>query len=435
MATAKSVTPSFLAVNNNEKKIHPISFIWETDLLPIITADLSEITRTSLFKKLLEKVVKVAGEKLGVDIESISGKRGISSLSYEEIREELNKEIPFEAYSVNKNSRSANINNTNEKFLLEEIEINVEEEIESDPTFTTYLIDELSEKELTLIDNDKLINIPLPGSRGILSLAKVIKSTVTIIFKIIKRHVIKRDHGFYPTIVEEILREILVADFGSWTWGLMKQKAELMWLADSPGTIGQDRHLGQYFLQKLKKLSVEKQNLTIDLVGHSAGSIAICYFVRECIKLEINIQIRQIFFMAPACRIDLFHDTIIANKEKIGHFRMFTMSDQYESRDSCIPGIYTRSLLYMISGILEEKEYDAYILGLQRFHLDTAPYDQDPILDDVINYFNESENRIVYALTVPEAAEGLRCIAVKHGGFANDENLAIRSICYSLNLL
>ena len=64
------------------------------------------------------------------------------------------------------------------------------------------------------------------GQKGIFSAAALVKAAVAITVRVIRRHIQKRDHGFYPSIIEEILREFYIADFGSWLWGQMKQKAE-----------------------------------------------------------------------------------------------------------------------------------------------------------------------------------------------------------------
>jgi len=315
--------------------VYPISFIWETGLLETIQQNLGNITSTDLFKKLLEKVIRIAGEKLGIDANTKIGKRGVGSLSDAEIRLELEQDAPFDSYSVNIAKRSANVMNSNDRFLQDEIEVSVEEELQSDPAFGKALIETLSPIELSLINKDKIVIIPQPGQRGILSLKKIIQTLVTIIFKVVKRFVAKRDHGFYPTVIEEIFREIYIADIGTTLWGFMKAKAEMMWLDDT-GTTDLEQHAGRYFLRKLKTLSANDANITIDLIGHSAGAIAICYFMREYLEMQINAKVRNIIFMAPACRSDLFAVTIGNNQASFSNFRMFTMSDKYECLDAVI---------------------------------------------------------------------------------------------------
>jgi len=283
-----------------------------------------------------------------------------------------------------------------------------------------------------MIDKEKLLNLPEPGSRGILSVAGLIKSGVTVIFKVIKRFTSGRDHGFYPTVVEEILREIYIADIGTWIWGDMKNKAQIMWQPDDEGTEPLSQHAGAYFLKQLKIFADSQPGVTIDLVGHSAGAIVICYFLDAFKNAGTKATIRNTIFMAPACRSDLFHQTVVEPGTDVGNFRMFTMSDHYECLDRCVPFIYTRSLLYMISGILEPGEFDAYILGMQRYLSGKAPY-ADPKLQQIITFMGSATNRTVFAVTDPLPDEGLRCLAEHHGGFADASVLTIESIVYILN--
>jgi pimeloyl-ACP methyl ester carboxylesterase len=213
----------------------------------------------------------------------------------------------------------------------------------------------------------------------------------------------------------------------------MKSKAETMWLPDEPGSNGLDQHAGRYLLTQLKAYADETPGVTVDLVGHSAGTIAICHFIRQFLAMEIKAKVCNIIFLAPACRSDLFHATIGQNLAAFANFRMFTMSDIYETQDRCVPFIYTRSLLYMISGILEKDEFDAYILGMERYLKGNPPYHADPMLLSNIQFMSGGTNRVVYAKTAAGAGPGLQCEAVHHGDFHDEQFLTMDSIVYILN--
>lgn len=427
MNTAEIVTP-LLAVAD----VHPVSFIWETGFFETIEQNLGSIWGTTFFKKILEKVIKVAGSKLGIELPSIAGSRGVGTLSYDDIQRELQNEAPFQDYVVQTGSRSVNVISGNDRLLSDEIEVDIEQELLADPYFQNNPLDQLDDHSLAMIKKDHLINVPDAGSRGILSIAGLIKAAVTIIFKVIKRFIAKRDHNFYPTIVEEILREVYLADFGTWLWSDMKNKAEAMWETDSSVADPLAQHAGGYFLKQLKIFADTHEGITIDLVGHSAGAIVICHFIEAFSQLGINAKIRNTVFMAPACRSDLFYEKVIKSGADIGRVRMFTMNDHYECLDFCVKYVYTHSLLYLISGILEPNEYDAYILGMQRYLSGTAPYDQDDTLKAVRDYMAGGTDRTVFARTADGAASGLQCIAEHHGGFADPAVLAIGSIAYLL---
>ncbi|MGZ3814179.1 MAG: alpha/beta hydrolase [Mucilaginibacter sp.] len=429
MRTAVAVTEMITAGTD----VHPISFIWETGLIETVSQNIGDIWKTKFFQKLLEKAIKIAGSKLGINLDDGVVSRGLNDISYDEIRVELLKEAPFDDYHIETQTRSANVVSGNDKRLRDEIEVNVEEELMSDPFFTANPIAQLSNEELSKIDSDKIVNQPDPGARGILSLAKLITAVVTVIYKVIKRFVIKRDHGFYPTVVEEILREVYIADAGTWVWGEMKNKAEAMWKPNELPVSPDNLYAGGYFLSGLKKFASQNNDVTIDLVGHSAGAIVICHFVRAFYQEGISAKIRNTIFMAPACRSDLFYQQIVNGSVDIGNFRMFTMSDHWECLDRCIPYVYTRSLLYMISGILEPGEFDAYILGMQRYLSGANPYGAEPSLKAIDEFMKAKENRTVFAVTQPGAANGLQCIAEHHGGFADAATLTMNSIVYILN--
>jgi hypothetical protein len=96
--------------------------------------------------------------------------------------------------------------------------------------------------------------------------------------------------------------------------------------------------------------------------------------------------------------------------------------------------VYTRSLLYFISGLLEDKgeESDAFILGLQR-HISGRPSYDDPLLNEVKLFIDLVADTVVYSVTDNSALDGLRSSAVKHGNFDNDSEFTLASIAFILN--
>ncbi|GIQ59581.1 hypothetical protein Flavo103_27170 [Flavobacterium collinsii] len=428
METAKRFTKKTLEKNN----VHPVSFIWETGPLETIKQNLGSVVTTPFAKAILKRVIKIAGDQLGIDAATLVGTKSVGGMGYSEIETELSREAPFDNYSIDEGKKAANrIETLSEVQLKNRIHAEVENEFDSD--------NELKEAFNALSDEEKKILSPElfdesngEGTKGLFSWLGVIEVAIKIIYKVIKRHLEKRDHGFYPTIIEEVLREVFVADVGSWMWGAMKDKACNMWTEDPSGTAPEDLHTGAYFLKKLAEFS-ENRVVTLDLIGHSAGSIAICHMVAELQRLNIQDEIRNIIFMAPACRSELFNDTIVTNSHRVQNFRMFTMFDYNEIKDHLVPFVYTRSLLYLISGILEKDENDAYILGMERYHHGKKPYDGDLVLESVRAFFEAGENRTIYAVTDDGAPEGLRSSSLKHGAFDDDKEITMDSIAYILS--
>jgi pimeloyl-ACP methyl ester carboxylesterase len=257
----------------------------------------------------------------------------------------------------------------------------------------------------------------------------MVKSLATVIYNTVKRMIQKRDHGFYPTIIEEILREIYVANLGAWFWKQMKDKAAEMWLPDTTQVPSADltQHAGTYLLRSLNKYGDETgQDITVDLVGHSAGSIA----VAELMAVVANyprLKIRHIIYMAPAVTSKLFKEKVIARAGQFKTFRMFTMSDDYETKDMMLGYVYPRSLLYFVSGCLETC-VDEYILGMERYLRDAKPYSEESILKDIRTFLQSSPNMYVYAVTAQDAVDGLKTFSKHHGDFDNDTDGTLKSM-------
>ncbi len=405
----------------------PICFVWETGLKETVANNLSKLSQTNLFNKILKAILKKVTERVAFETSSARGVAG-NALSDLEIAEELSKPDPFYDFSRSAGSdarRAVNLNSLKGKEAIIEVELKREfevmisrdEEFKSAVTQTRLTVDAAG---------------PTAGSRGIVTLAKIAFHLAKITIRVIKRFIKKRDHDLYPTIVEEILREFYVAELGAWVWKGMKDKASDMWKINS-GLTGNNQHAGRYFLDKLIAYKSSHPDTTVDLVGHSAGSIAICNLLATTASLPGSFVFNHILFLAPACRIDLFKQEISDHSERFGSLRIFTMSDQYECKDMLVPYVYTHSLLYLISGILEEEgvAFDAYILGLER-HVKFAPPYNIVELQDIHRYiYTNGSNRICFSVTTESIDEGLRTHSLSHGGF-DDDSFTMESVQYIL---
>jgi len=423
----------------NYTDAHPICFIWETGIKETIQQNMETIAQSDFFRRLLIKIIKVAGKSLGIDVVNSlisSTPKGTGNLTEEEILLELNEEEPFKNYVINSGARSAsvldaiNLQNKEDidRYLIPEITEEITEEILADWKLKKLAEEEKPRHEAALMDSERLIDIK-DDSKGIISAAKLIAAAVKITVQVIKRHIQGRNHDFYPTIVEEALREIYVADLGEWAWGRMKNKAKLMWQQDDFHDDPSKWPAGYYFLKKLDEYQSKVGKLTIDLVGHSAGSIAICELIKSLKVNAIDLHFRHIIFMAPACRCDLFAETVLTEPQKFSSFRCFTMNDEQEKKDSVIKYLYPRSLLYLISGILEE-EPDAHILGLQRHITGKHPY-TGGVFNNIIDFL-KPQGRIIYSVT--DGAEiGFQSRSISHGGFDDDYEITLDSIMHLIN--
>lgn len=402
MAVARSVAGVYQGAGS-----HPVTFVWETGALETIAAQLRALHRTRLFRKLRTLILRRAAKYVG---DVVAGRGAGRRLTDEEVEGAVLAGGFFPMVDAGA-ARGGGLEDVDEAELQAEFDADLQADLEIEEIFRE------EAAETPLLDRAQLENA---AAKGILSWGKAAKTLATITYRAIKRHTDGRDHGFYPTVVEELLREIYLADLGAWTWSTIKEKAEAMFATDGAEADG-DVRAGAYFLQRLGELRAAKPSLVVDLVGHSAGSIAICHMLRAMAERG-DAPVRRIAFLAPACRTDLMHGELVRHPERFAEFRMFTMSDAQESADELVPFVYTRSLLYFISGVLED-EADATIAGLDRHLTGDDPYTDEHLT--ALAAFIAEPRRLVLSRTVDAAAMGQRSTSTTHGGF--DEDAATRA--------
>lgn len=417
--TALKMGGHFASINQK-----PICFVWETGLKETLTTNITKISETKLFGKLIKVLIKKLSSKLGFDF--ADGRGAGVSLTDEQIDAELNKHIPFESYTQNnlESNGRGSVETNNIPIKPEDLEGEFKYEIESDLD----LLSILNKSTLTVSKENETV------SRGIIDTAKLIKGLANIAFRTINRFMAKRDHDFYPTIIEELMRELYIADLGAWIWNNMKEKSNEMW-QDNSGLSGINQFAGRYLFDKLVSYHKKHQDIQVNLVGHSAGSIAICNLLKMSAENYPQLIFNNIIFMAPACRIDLFRDEIVKHPNRFINFRMFTMTDENEKKDVLVKHFYPHSLLYLVSGILENegKDNDAYILGLERNISATKPYDSIEEIIEVHKFLYEAnQNRVSFSITNETTPEGLRTQSLSHGGFDDDEE-TVNSIKFLLS--
>ena len=424
LASAKNVSPYITNAG-----AAPVCFVWETGLIETLSSNISKISETKLFNKLIRVLLKKITEKIGFDAPASRGIAG-KGITDVEIDYELMQPDPFENYSRSsraENARSAvNLSSLEGREMFIEADLNREFQamIENDGEFVTAI-------QQTKLTTDATGNSR--GSRGIISVASFVTYVVKIAIRVISRFIRKRDHDLYPTIVEEILREFYIAELGAWVWKAMKDKAKDMWKSND-GRMGLNQYAGRYFLDKLAAYKQTHPDTRIHLIGHSAGSIVICHILESTATIPNRFAYDHIVFMAPACRIDLFSEQVVKNASRFNDLRIFTMSDTFECQDKLVPYFYTHSLLYLIAGILEDEgdSYDAYILGLERHITYLTPYDIDLLKDTHDYVYADGQKRFSFSVTNNGTESGLRTSSESHGGF-DDDIPTLESIQYILS--
>ncbi len=418
MAAAELMKNNF--ADENAKR-HVVSFVWETGPIETIVQnlkDLKDLAGDSLFEEATKFVIKLVARKLGISDARGSGEY-LSNLT---ISEEKQKIEPFEDLDKDLNARGGEV-----------IDIDDENEIYSE--FYKRLETE-SKQLLSSEASEQLINIEPENKTisrgGFLAIAKIVAQ---IAFAVLKRYFNKTHHDFYPTIMEEAFRKIYLDKVGHWGWKQMKDKSAEMFQLNN-GRSGNDQYAGALFLQMLEKHSKDRsaagKKFEVELIGHSAGSIAICNLLDRTDKNFPGIRYNNIFFLAPACRTDLFLEIGKPAKEKglFQKFKMFTMEENNEKKDHCIPFIYTHSLLYMISGLFEN-EIDSKIMGLHEQFKATGRYENFDELKKIKTFIYE--NKLVLSTDIANTDLSLLSNSLKHGDFDNDD-YTLKSIMKSISL-
>ena len=190
------------------------------------------------------------------------------------------------------------------------------------------------------------------------------------------------------------------------TWGAMKTTAALASEKEKGGA--------WYFATKLGEfVKANPGAITVHAAGHSAGSIFHSYLVPEILAAGVP-TLASLDLLAPAVRVAEFKERVVKKSvlNKIERLAMFTMSEAFEKKDTCI-GVYGKSLLYLIRASLE-KEPKAEILGLQ----ECVRRD-----DDLVKLFDApgsgSKGEVMWSKTVGGGAFS-SSTSTSHGGFDNN---------------
>jgi pimeloyl-ACP methyl ester carboxylesterase len=405
---------------------HPVVFIWETGFFETIVHNLGEIQSTALFKRIVAYVVQQLGEHLKISTFSpgsglpenvntiealLFSPGGLERFDTRELDAQVHNGLSTLGETLEKMRQQVNAE------VAEQLQL----ELGEDDAFRAILEYEIPES--TLLNRDKISETGTGAARRTISIPKLADSISLVVYNVAKRYRDHRDHGFSPTVVEETLREFYIAALGAWVYGEMKNAAEEMW-APNEGRSGDQIHGGRYFLEGLARLQRAKPTLIIDVVGHSLGSVAICLMLRTAQTCGLSVNVRNLILMAPACTSALFHDEIVMCPNRYKQFRMFTMNDDFEKANHLVSIIYDRSLLYLVSGILEPEEVDMPLAGMMRFETCLKPFNL-PVLMAVHSFLFTAgiTQRMVLARTMitnPKAPAGFRSNAARHQDFNTD---------------
>lgn len=241
-------------------------------------------------------------------------------------------------------------------------------------------------------------------------------------------------HGLYTTVIEELLIALKIAKGAARVWTRMKTEIDDAFKPD-PNYYG-----GSAFLENLVKAWTHNPSLKVTLIGHSAGAIYVQRFV-EALDVHFASQPDyqvEVITLAAAVSFARMHEGLAVLKKRASNVRLFGLSDKREGGYWEVPGIYNKSLLYIVCSLCEaDPEADKPLVGMRRYWGGNRPYDL-PFITQVSEFLQPTgTTRTVWAQSPPNAKPGYQSNAKHHGsGPKKDgfpvEALTNQSVCYAL---
>jgi hypothetical protein len=422
---------------------YPVFFVWHSGLLEVVRGNLGEIVEEEVFKVIEKWVAKFAAGKIrqepgakGLGIPTPSDNEVLSELAlrrdgvepYKDLQlEGVNELDPQEedafvaAVAADGDVRNATASIVDSVLPEEEVATSRGIEVARRRSRTTLMSPEV------VAEFEREAAGAAEGQKGLISGALLARKAAHVLIRVVQRFRHRNDHGFYPTIFEEILREFYLGNVGAHVWAEMKGETKDTFDAGSP-TRG-----GRYFMSRLGELIRAGHSPEVTLVGHSTGAVFIDNLLRhvEAMRkdpeeaLPEGFRFKNLIFLAPACTFEDFASTVEGHGELFDRFRMFTMADAAECKDWLLSFVYPRSLLYFISGVLETEADGSSssakpLVGLNRYYGAPAA-DEAPALALVRDFIGGDETRVVWSPSTN--GEGFASGAVHHSDFDDDEEV------------
>ncbi len=240
--------------------------------------------------------------------------------------------------------------------------------------------------------------------------------------RIVERFRAGRDHGLAVTILEEIYRSLPVDNIGRALWNEMKANIDRAFGPD-PRLFG-----GTALLGALAEMGQSGRVPVVSLVAHSAGAIFAGRLLQEAQRRGLQTRFNLIL-LAPACTMRFFHETMGMAWERVGQTRLFAMNDPIEQADDMAGPAYPASLLYFVSGLLENT-VDEPLLGMQRFFLAPA-HQPDPSVRFAREHF-QGNRAPVWSPTTSTEDPGRQSTARRHGAFDDEDEATLQSVAHLL---
>jgi hypothetical protein len=425
LATAARLAPIYEQAGGR-----PLFVLWQSGLLETITSSLKQIAEENIFRRLLARVIQFT---LGKASERGGARTvGFNVPELRDVYREISGGFVDEPYSQYKDATFLDLSETQERQVNNELLLDgvlrteMEKIVRGLPASREKgdrRAAEVGEATTTLMSpevlHDLVADATTHNQRSVVVSAKLAKASLVTLKRVLDRLRARRDHGVYCTAVEEVLREFYLASVGASLWRRMKR--------DATDAFGAEQHLwGGAAL--IAELAAHDSGHTPLLVGHSAGSLYVCNLLAHADQELASGRQFDAVLLAPACDFDVMDRTLVNHCGRIGQLRIFAMSDERERSDHVIPGVYPRSLLYFVSGVLEAQA-DWPLLGMQRFFTADPPFSTDvfPSIGRVRDGLASWPDSCVWSIAT--AGPGTSSQAVRHGDF-DDDPVTLASVAH-----
>ena len=409
---------------------YPVFFIWNSDLLTTLRVNLDEIAGEKVFRRMVRRIAQFALSKV---LEVPGGRGEGEGLELRSLKTDVPGPLDALAASLARfddQEETSELTEGQEKQLVDElaedgeiqrasanIAAHVLPQAEVQQALQSRAIAEPVEPTPTLMSRALVHEIAEErapdGERALFTSLTLAYRGVRILNKVIGRYLSKRHHGLYATVVEEVLRSLYADRIGSAVWSMMKRDTADAFFG------GGARHGGAALIELLRDRWPADRRIT--LVGHSTGAIYIGHLLEAADDvLDPDLKF-DVVFLAPAATFSFIGERLDLFQRRVRDIRMFGLSDELESGYWEIPVLYNRSLLYLVSGLLEPDEVDMPIIGMQRYFRGQPPFDA-PGMAEVAAALGPDP-----VWSISDAGEGSRSEAEKHGAF-DDEPVTLASL-------
>lgn len=439
-----------LTAKYQEANAYPLFFVWESSVVESLLNNKDELSRDPAFRELVKKVSEWVLKKV-----SLTGGISFKGAEGQDIDDIYRLRQEFDQWFDGKTpkppvpdrqvpSGPSPLNTKAASISTESLAEDIVDEIDDDPGFKKAMQEAYNatlgdqqvatkgvgtrQKAAIMLLSDGAEDEMFGGAsdeahvveKGVFTWLAVARFVAKITIAVIKRFRGGTDHGVYCTVVEEVLRSAYGNLIGAGIWNQMKQDTADSFVAgpDVCGTLVVAR------LRELEQAGRTFKRIT--LVGHSTGAIYICNFLDAAKAAGLATPLRVVF-LAPAVTYSRFAKAIAQHRNAgLADFRMYAMHDDRESADRMLGVVYTRSLLYFVSGLLEGEAQDGKftsicdmpVVGMERYLTSAASRD-NPDVKTVLDYLSDKPRRMVWSYSMGQAL-GLNSDSRKHGDFDND---------------